>query len=82
MTAFVDTNLLIRHLTGDPPDLAARATAILLVLRFGCPGRCRPAPGPSVRRTGFVGCRITSVGLSARSTDGVSVFAGTLMFDP
>jgi predicted nucleic acid-binding protein len=29
MTAFVDTNLLIRHLTGDPPDLATRATAYL-----------------------------------------------------
>ena len=29
MTAFVDTNILIRHLTGDPPDLAERATAYL-----------------------------------------------------
>lgn len=29
MTAFVDTNVLVRHLTGDPPDLAARATAYL-----------------------------------------------------
>lgn len=29
MTAFVDTNILIRHLTGDPPDQAARATALL-----------------------------------------------------
>ncbi len=29
MTAFVDTNILIRHLTGEPPDLAARATAFL-----------------------------------------------------
>ena len=29
MTAFVDTNVLIRHLTGDPPDLARRATAFL-----------------------------------------------------
>jgi predicted nucleic acid-binding protein len=29
VTAFVDTNVLIRHLTGDPPDLAARATAHL-----------------------------------------------------
>ena len=26
---FVDTNVLIRHLTGDPPALAARATAFL-----------------------------------------------------
>jgi len=29
MTAFVDTNVLIRHLTGDPPDQAARATRYL-----------------------------------------------------
>jgi len=29
VTAFVDTNIIIRHLTGDPPDLAARATAFL-----------------------------------------------------
>jgi len=29
VTAFVDTNVIIRHLTGDPPDLAARATAFL-----------------------------------------------------
>lgn len=29
MTAFVDTNILVRHLTGDPPDLAERATAFL-----------------------------------------------------
>lgn len=29
MTAFVDTNVLIRHLTGDPPDQARRATAFL-----------------------------------------------------
>ena len=29
MTAFVDTNILIRHLTGDPPDQAARATRYL-----------------------------------------------------
>lgn len=29
MTAFVDTNILIRHLTGDPPDTASRATAFL-----------------------------------------------------
>lgn len=29
MTAFVDTNVLVRHLTGDPRDLAARATAYL-----------------------------------------------------
>lgn len=29
LTAFIDTNVLIRHLTGDPPDQAARATAYL-----------------------------------------------------
>ena len=29
VTAFVDTNVLVRHLTGDPPDMAARATAFL-----------------------------------------------------
>ena len=29
MIAFVDTNILVRHLTGDPVDLAARATAYL-----------------------------------------------------
>jgi predicted nucleic acid-binding protein len=29
VTAFIDTNVLIRHLTGDPPDLAARATRYL-----------------------------------------------------
>ena len=29
MSAFVDTNILIRHLTGDPPAHAARATRFL-----------------------------------------------------
>ncbi len=29
MTAFVDTNVLVRHLTGDRPDQAARATRYL-----------------------------------------------------
>ena len=29
MTAFVDANVLIRHLTGDPPDQAERATRFL-----------------------------------------------------
>ena len=29
MSAFVDTNILIRHLTGDPPQMAAQATAFL-----------------------------------------------------
>jgi predicted nucleic acid-binding protein len=27
--AFVDANVLVRHLTGDPPEMAARATAYL-----------------------------------------------------
>ena len=29
MRAFVDTNVIVRHLTGDPPDQAAAATAFL-----------------------------------------------------
>ena len=29
MTAFVDTNILIRHLVGEPPEQAARATRYL-----------------------------------------------------
>ena len=29
MTAFLDTNVLVRHLTGDPPDQAAAATRYL-----------------------------------------------------
>ncbi|HVB69902.1 MAG TPA: PIN domain-containing protein [Acidimicrobiales bacterium] len=29
MSAFVDTNVLVRHLVGDPPAMAARATAYL-----------------------------------------------------
>jgi predicted nucleic acid-binding protein len=29
LTAFVDTNVLIRHLTGDPPALARRASNFL-----------------------------------------------------
>jgi predicted nucleic acid-binding protein len=31
VSAFVDTNILIRHLTGDPPEQAARATKFLAV---------------------------------------------------
>jgi predicted nucleic acid-binding protein len=30
LTAFVDTNILVRHLVGDPPELAARAMAFLV----------------------------------------------------
>lgn len=29
MSAFIDTNILVRHLTGDPPGMAARATSFL-----------------------------------------------------
>lgn len=29
MSAFIDSNVLVRHLTGDPPDQAKRATAFL-----------------------------------------------------
>lgn len=29
MSAFVDTNVLVRHLIGEPPKMAARATAYL-----------------------------------------------------
>ena len=29
MSAFVDTNVLVRHLTGDPPAMAQRATVFL-----------------------------------------------------
>jgi len=29
MSAFVDTNIIVRHLTGEPPDMASRATAHL-----------------------------------------------------
>lgn len=29
MTAFIDTNIIVRHLTADPPAMAERATAFL-----------------------------------------------------
>lgn len=29
MNAFIDTNILVRHLTGDPPEMAERATRFL-----------------------------------------------------
>ncbi len=29
MSAFIDTNVLVRHLTGEPPEMAARATSYL-----------------------------------------------------
>jgi predicted nucleic acid-binding protein len=29
VSVFVDTNILVRHLTGDPADMASRATAYL-----------------------------------------------------
>jgi len=31
VSAFVDTNILVRHLTGEPSEMAARATAYLEV---------------------------------------------------
>lgn len=30
LTAFLDTNVLVRHLTGDPPEMATRATKALV----------------------------------------------------
>jgi predicted nucleic acid-binding protein len=33
VSAFVDTNVLVRHLTGDPPEMAARATSYLAAER-------------------------------------------------
>lgn len=33
MSSFVDTNILVRHLTGDPPEMAAQATAFLVAER-------------------------------------------------
>ncbi len=33
MSAFVDTNILVRHLTGEPPDMAQRATRYLATER-------------------------------------------------
>jgi predicted nucleic acid-binding protein len=29
VSAFIDTNILVRHLTGDPPSMAAKATRYL-----------------------------------------------------
>ena len=29
MTAFLDTNVPVRHLTGEPPEMAGRATSYL-----------------------------------------------------
>ena len=29
MSALLDTNVVVRHLTGDPADIAARSTAFL-----------------------------------------------------
>jgi predicted nucleic acid-binding protein len=31
VSAFIDTNVLVGHLTGDPPELAARAAAYLQI---------------------------------------------------
>jgi hypothetical protein len=61
LSAFLDTNVLIRHLTGDPPAQARRATAFLAAAdellvpdlieraRRGRPGRgvgLAPSVGP------------------------------------
>jgi predicted nucleic acid-binding protein len=35
VNAFIDTNVIVRHLTGDPPDLAERATKFLAAARPG-----------------------------------------------
>jgi hypothetical protein len=43
LSSFLDTNVLIRHLTGDPPGMAARATAALAA-RKQPPGRSSLAP--------------------------------------
>lgn len=29
MSAFIDANIIVRHLTGEPPDMASRATRFL-----------------------------------------------------
>jgi predicted nucleic-acid-binding protein len=33
LTAIIDTNVVVRHLTGDPPEMAARATDYLGIER-------------------------------------------------
>ncbi|MDQ3946894.1 MAG: hypothetical protein M3357_17400, partial [Actinomycetota bacterium] len=38
MIAFLDTNVLVRHLTGDPRKLAARATRFLAEAEEGIDG--------------------------------------------
>jgi predicted nucleic acid-binding protein len=40
VNAFIDTNVIVRHLTGDPPDLAERATKFLAA---AAPGELRLA---------------------------------------
>jgi predicted nucleic acid-binding protein len=35
VNAFIDTKVIVRHLTGDPPDLAERATEFLAAARPG-----------------------------------------------
>lgn len=47
MSAFVGTNILVRHLTGDPEEMALRATAYLrgeteLFLTDLVVAECRP----------------------------------------
>lgn len=48
MSAFVDTNVLVRHLTGDPPDMAAPRDGVP-------PGRARDAAhGSAAAETVYV----------------------------
>jgi predicted nucleic acid-binding protein len=35
VNAFIDTNIIVRHLTGDPPDMAQRATRFLAAAGAG-----------------------------------------------
>ena len=66
MTTLVDTNVLVRHLTGDPPDLAARATAYLAGGGGADPagpdsGRSRLCAGVLLRGSAEPGCRVGSI---------------------
>ena len=68
MSAFVDTNVLVRHFTGDPPVIAARATAYLsserellltqLADALGLGRRARRQGGDAERARKAVGMRL------------------------
>jgi len=68
LTAFLDTNVLIRHLTGDPPAMAQRATAALggggpLLLASGSrAGRVRLRAGVFLRGRAAAGCGVDAGG--------------------